>query len=81
MQTFFCNKLNSYFQFNDFFFSYLQLINLATLCFGIAVVIFTFCNITFIVEIQISVVAFKKAPKICDSTLRFIKLVKMYRKN
>lgn len=42
------------------FFGYLQMIDMATLCFGVAVVLFMIAIITFIVEIQLSVGALKK---------------------
>lgn len=58
MQTF--SAISFIFNLMTIFFGYLQFINMATLCFGIAVVIFTIAIITFIVEIQISVVALKK---------------------
>ena len=42
------------------FFGYINAIEFATLCFGIAVVIFLIAIITFIIEIQISVKALRK---------------------
>ena len=42
------------------FFGYLQMIDMATVCFGVAVVLFMISIITFIVEIQLSVGALKK---------------------
>jgi len=42
------------------FFGYLQMIDMATVCFGVAVVLFMIAIITFIVEIQLSVGALKK---------------------
>jgi Zn-dependent membrane protease YugP len=42
------------------FFGYLQMIDMATICFGVAVVLFMIAIITFIVEIQLSVGALKK---------------------
>ena len=58
MQTF--SAISFIFNLMTIFFGYLQFINMATLCFGTAVVIFTIAIITFIIEIQISVTALKK---------------------
>lgn len=58
MQTF--SSISFIFNLLTIFFGYLNFINIATFCFGIAVVIFMVAIITFILEIQISVTALKK---------------------
>ena len=58
MQTF--SSISFIFNLLTIFFGYLNFINIATFCFGIAVVIFMVAIITFIIEIQISVTALKK---------------------
>lgn len=58
MQTF--SALSFILNLLTIFFGYLQMIDIATLCFGVAVVLFMIAIITFIVEIQLSVGALKK---------------------
>ena len=58
MQT--LSALSFIFNLMTIFFGYLKFVDVATLCFGFAVIVFMIAIITFIIEIQISITALKK---------------------
>lgn len=58
MQT--LSALSFIFNLMTIFFGYLKYVDVATLCFGFAVIVFMIAIITFIIEIQISITALKK---------------------